>query len=143
MKPYALLIVLSTMLSAVLLQAQPYTIDWYTIDGGGGTSTGGAYSLSGTIGQPDAGMSSGGSYAVTGGFWGIVLIQTPGAPTLNIAHAASGFATLSWNPAIAGFVLQIKDDLTSLSWSDAPSGSTNPITVPTSGSTRFYRLRKP
>jgi len=47
-----------------------YTLDWYTIDGGGGTSTGGDYSLSGTIGQPDAGEMSGGDYAVSGGFWG-------------------------------------------------------------------------
>jgi len=44
-----------------------------TIDGGGGTSTGGSYELSGTIGQPDAGQMSGGSYALTGGFW----IPTP------------------------------------------------------------------
>jgi hypothetical protein len=39
--------------------AGPYRIDWYTIDGGGGTSTGGTgsggpYVLTGTIGQPDA-----------------------------------------------------------------------------------------
>ncbi len=47
-----------------------YTLDWYTIDGGGGTSTGGDYSLSGTIGQPDAGSMSGGDYALSGGFWG-------------------------------------------------------------------------
>ena len=30
--------------------AQSYSIDWFTIDGGGGTSTGGVYSVSGTIG---------------------------------------------------------------------------------------------
>ena len=35
--------------------AQPYSIDWFKIAGGGGTSTGGNYSLSGTIGQHDAG----------------------------------------------------------------------------------------
>jgi hypothetical protein len=29
-------------------------LDWFTIDGGGGTSTGGVYAVSGTIGQPDA-----------------------------------------------------------------------------------------
>jgi len=34
--------------------AGPYEITWYTIDGGGGTSTGGPYVLTGTIGQPDA-----------------------------------------------------------------------------------------
>lgn len=33
----------------------PFTIDWSTIDGGGGTLTGGTFTLSGTIGQHDAG----------------------------------------------------------------------------------------
>jgi hypothetical protein len=48
-----------------------YTLDWWTVDGGGATfSTGGSYSLGGSIGQPDAGTSSGGSYALVGGFWG-------------------------------------------------------------------------
>ena len=47
-----------------------YDLGWYTIDGGGATfSTGGEYSLGGTIGQPDAGTLSGGSYALRGGFW--------------------------------------------------------------------------
>ena len=32
-------------------------------------SSGGAYELSGTVGQPDAGRHSGGNFAVTGGFW--------------------------------------------------------------------------
>jgi hypothetical protein len=50
-----------------------YELSWYTIDGGGATpggSTGGSYSLGGTIGQADAGTSSGGSYQLNGGFWG-------------------------------------------------------------------------
>ena len=41
--------------------AQTYALDWSTIDGGGGTSTGGVYAVSGTIGQPDAGRMSGGN----------------------------------------------------------------------------------
>ena len=45
-----------------------YAIDWYTIDGGGGTSTGGPYTLTGTIGQPDAAPSIGGNYELLGGF---------------------------------------------------------------------------
>jgi len=47
-----------------------YSIDWYTIDGGGRSSSGGTYSLDGLIGQPAAGSLSGGSYTLTGGFWG-------------------------------------------------------------------------
>ena len=49
--------------------ASGYEISWYTVDGGGGTSTGGAYTLDGTIGQPDAGSQSGGAYVLAGGFW--------------------------------------------------------------------------
>ena len=33
---------------------QPYSIDWHKVAGGGGTSTGSFYSMSGTIGQADA-----------------------------------------------------------------------------------------
>jgi len=42
-----------------------------TIDGGGGTSTGGDFSLTGTIGQADASpvISTGGDFALAGGFW--------------------------------------------------------------------------
>ncbi|HET7375510.1 MAG TPA: hypothetical protein VFK30_02315 [Anaerolineae bacterium] len=47
-----------------------YSIDWYTIDGGGAlNSHGGSYSLGGSIGQPDAGALSGGAYELVGGFW--------------------------------------------------------------------------
>lgn len=46
-----------------------YDLIWSTIDGGGGASTGGDYSLAGTVGQPDAGHMSSGSYEVGGGFW--------------------------------------------------------------------------
>ena len=46
-----------------------YEISWYTVDGGGGTSSGGSYEISGTAGQPDAGAMGGGSYVLTGGYW--------------------------------------------------------------------------
>jgi hypothetical protein len=47
-----------------------YSLDWWTVDGGGATSSGGVYTLGGTIGQPDAGTATGGTYTLTGGFWG-------------------------------------------------------------------------
>ena len=51
-----------------------YDLSWHTIDGGGVMfSTGGAFELSGTIGQPDAGGPlfgpPGSGYELTGGFW--------------------------------------------------------------------------
>jgi len=68
---------LTTLVAVWLLISVPalgdYEIDWHTIDGGGGTSSGGQYVLSGTIGQPDAAYSAGGHYELLGGFW-------PGGP---------------------------------------------------------------
>ncbi len=45
-----------------------YEISWSTIDAGGGTSSGGPYTLTVTIGQPDAGDMAGGDYELAGGF---------------------------------------------------------------------------
>lgn len=45
-------------------------IDQYTVDGGGGESSGGDLVLRGTIGQPDAGVASDGdTLTLRGGFW--------------------------------------------------------------------------
>jgi hypothetical protein len=65
------LLALGVLLSASMgIAFADYTIDWYTVDGGGLTfSTGGNYELSGTVGQPDAGEMTGGTYTLTGGFW--------------------------------------------------------------------------
>jgi hypothetical protein len=56
--------------SALASSEAAYLLNWYTVDGGGSTSTGGVYSLSGTIGQADAGVMNGGVYTLLGGFWG-------------------------------------------------------------------------
>jgi hypothetical protein len=56
------------VVAAICEGAGPYEINWYTIDGGGGTSSGGPYTLTGTIGQPDADWCSGGEYELLGGF---------------------------------------------------------------------------
>ena len=95
----ALLLCLLTSVLCLPARAQSYSIDWHTIDGGGGTSTGGVYSVSGTIGQPDAGgPMTNGQYSITGGFWALpTAVQTTNAPTLTIAPAAPGsiqFATI-------------------------------------------------
>lgn len=47
-----------------------YDLTWHTIDNGGVSfSTSGGYQLGSTIGQPDAGVLSGGNYTLVGGFW--------------------------------------------------------------------------
>jgi hypothetical protein len=45
-------------------------LSWSTIDGGGAASTGAAFTLTGTIGQPDAGTMTASSFELSGGFWG-------------------------------------------------------------------------
>jgi len=47
-----------------------YTLTWWTIDSGGSQKqAGGGYTLSATIGQPDAAAASGSNYTLSGGFW--------------------------------------------------------------------------
>lgn len=58
------------LLLASVALADTYDLSWWTVDGGGYTfSTGGSYVLGGTVGQPDAGLMSGGAYSLSGGFW--------------------------------------------------------------------------
>jgi hypothetical protein len=121
-----------------------YSIDWFKVAGGGGASTGGVYTVSGTIGQPDAGgPMTNGQFSVTGGFWVLpVTVQTEAAPTLRIGSGAPGQATVSWVPATAGFVLQENLNLGTSNWASSPSGATNPATVPALGPVKFYRLHQ-
>jgi hypothetical protein len=131
---------------AFCLQAgAQYSLDWHKVAGGGGTSTGGVYAISGTIGQHDAGgPMTNGQYSVTGGFWALpVAVQTPGAPTLHITNAAPGFAAVWWTPPTPGFTLQVSESLSPTSWFNAPSGTNNPAIVPATLPTKFYRLAKP
>ena len=80
------LLVLAVVPQALSQTGGVYDLTWHTNDGGGSTSaTGGAYSLGGTVGQPDAGASSGGAYALTGGFWGVANVSAPAALQLTTA----------------------------------------------------------
>ena len=134
---------LMALVLCVAVSAQ-YAIDWFTIDDGGGTSTGGAYTVSGTIGQPDAGEPmTGGPYTLRGGFWSVQAIQTPGAPLLTIVNASLGQVTISWTPDTPGWVLQENLSLAPANWTESPSGSINPVTVSVDVPEKFYRLFKP
>jgi hypothetical protein len=117
--------------------AQPYTVDWYKIAGGGGTCTGGVYVLSGTIGQHDAGgPMTGQNYSLTGGFWALIsTVQTPGAPFLNISHVGNT-VTVYWQ-ALPGWTLQQNQSLT------APAGWTASSGVTTSNGTNYLTISPP
>ena len=66
-----------------------YSLDWFTFNNGGGSSSGGAYTLNSSIGQSLAGSSSGGSYTLGVGYWSAWADETPVSPTLQLDKAAS------------------------------------------------------
>lgn len=144
----------SSIFACLLFLAAPqafaqYSIDWHTIDGGGGTSTGGVYSVTGTIGQPDAGTMSGGNFTLNGGFWSLLsLVQTPDSPLLKIILTGTNTALVSWPSPSTGFVLQQNTNgIGTLNWSNsvAPTdnGTIKYIVVNPPTGNRFYRLVKP
>ncbi len=129
--------------------AQSYSIDWFTIDGGGGTSTGGVYSVSGTIGQPDAGRMSGGSFTLDGGFWGIIAaVQTPGSPLLRVARTTTNTVLVAWPSSVTGFSLQQNALLGNTNWLGVTNtvnvvGSENQVIISPPAGNRFFRLKSP
>jgi hypothetical protein len=124
--------------------AQQYTIGWYKISGGGGTSAGGQYSVSGTIGQHDAGTAmTGGNYSLTGGFWSLIAVQTPGAPLLSIT-ASGNQVIVSWPSPSTGFNLQTNSNLNPANWGNY--GGTvinNSATISPPNGNLFFRLYHP
>ncbi|HEV8694834.1 MAG TPA: hypothetical protein VGQ93_11730 [Lysobacter sp.] len=128
----------------------PFRIDWFSIDGGSGASSGGQFSLSGTIGQPDAGAMSSGDYELVGGFWGVVdVMQTPGAPWLAIERNGGGVRVF-WPQPATGWVLDqaTAPNAPAVSWTQVAfpyqTNSTHiSISVQAPAGNRYYRLRKP
>ena len=77
------------------------------------------------------------------GFRAFTCALEPFSPTLVLRKSSPGFLTLVWTPPIPGFILQQTTSFDALNWTDAPSGSTNPVVVPIQGDTGFFRLHKP
>lgn len=148
MKTKLMLIVVGASLYAAVTLAQSYSIDLHTIAGGGGTSTGGGYSLSGTIGQPDAGLAmTGGNFSLTGGFWSLFAVQTPGAPLLTITLTSTNTALLSWPVSALNFQLHENTNLALPNgWSPVAqptltNGAQISLTIPASAERKFFRLK--
>jgi hypothetical protein len=72
-----LAIYLLTSVPALAQSGGSYTLNWSTINGGGGVISGGQYTLIGTMGQINVGLSGGGGYDLLGGF-------LPGEPLCSV-----------------------------------------------------------
>ena len=78
---FTILGVLAVAINPVWVLADTFDLSWYTFDGSYTLSTGGGFSLGGTVGQPDASTAglTGGGFSLTGGFWPVVVpAVTPG-----------------------------------------------------------------
>jgi hypothetical protein len=117
--------------------AQNDAIDWRQIAGGGGTSTGGAYSVTGTIGQFGASMALiGGNFSLTGGFWSLTAdVQNTNAPSLFIDDTG-GNLIIHWQ-AQTGWVLQENRSLSQ------PTGWTNSFGLVTVNGISFHGVANP
>ena len=140
--------IISFLLHASSASAQSYNINWYKVAGGGGTSTGAQYTVTGTIGQQDAsGTLSGGNYSLTGGFWAIIsVVQTSGAPTLYISHSGSTI-TVYWQN-VSGWTLQQNNSLIApANWTGSGSPSTlngtNYFNITSPTGNKYFRLANP
>ena len=145
--PFTLPLVLSALswLSAVGgASAQSYAIDRFAIAGGGGTfATGGPYSLGGTIGQPTAAASTGGSYELAGGFWAGAISLAPAA--LLTVTTVAGEIQIGWPAPLSNWILEGATTLGPVpDWVEvAPAPVGNSFTTPVGGGLKFFRLRKP
>jgi hypothetical protein len=140
----AIVVFLALVLSIVTTtHAQSYSINWYKVSGGGGTSTNTQYVLSGTIGQHDAGgPMTGGNYSVTGGFWSLFAVQMPGAPLLTITYSGNK-AIVSWSPSVTGWTLQTNSNLGTTNWVNYGGVVNNSVTNSPPTGNLFFRLTHP
>ena len=140
--------VLALAAFAIQAEAQQYSNNWYKISGGGGTSTNGPYAISGTIGQHDASRPmTGGSYSVTGGFWALYAVYSPGLPNLIITYIGPNSVKVSW-PNTGSYTLQTNSNLATPGWlgyggTVTTANGTNSITVTPPTGNLFFRLSSP
>lgn len=150
-----------TMGSYLSFSATPssagFQVSSWTVDGGGGVSSGGGFEIAGTIGQPDsAPQLSGGCWSVDPGFWDEYTVLTmPGAPRLRIRLLDAGTVLVSFSPGCGDWVLQYtillgEIDPTSIRWSDDAASNlflvddemTRSFHIPSWGERLFVRLRQ-
>ncbi len=142
--------VVAVLMATATIGLAQYDIAWWTIDGGGGTSSGGAFSIGGTIGRPEAGTLTGGNFTLSGGWGGIIGVSSPGAPALRIQQSNNRVVTISWpKPAMGWRLEQTVSFQPPVSWTEVSSAllQTNATDIyvvisPPAGPC-YYRLRRP
>jgi len=142
------LLLLFVLLIPAIGFSQSYSINWYKIAGGGGTSSNGQYVAAGTIGQPAAGGPlTGGGYSVTGGFWVSYAMQTPGLPILTVTFVRPASVVVSW-PDTRNYTLQQNSSLSAPggwatgTYTTNTANGTNSVTITPPARNLFFRLKQ-
>lgn len=145
MKTQSLLLCGTLALTLVRALAESSSGGRYTLNGapvsGGGRSGGGNFAVAGGAGETTTGPVKGGTFQVTGGLTGVVVIEGDVAIAISTAN---GQVTLTWPAGTAGYVLEFTPQLgPGATWQSAtPAPSGNTFTTPSNQSLRFFRLRK-
>jgi hypothetical protein len=84
--------------AAIAQTGGPYVLR-STLAGGGGISASGGYRVDATIGQPAAGLTSGGNAVVAGGFWGGVGAAAASTPTATVTGTVPSTPTATASPS--------------------------------------------
>ena len=123
-----------------------------TADGGGTIVSGGAFSINGTVGQPDAAASGSAGFSFTGGYWPAVLddVIEPTVPEvrLNIVIAA-GEIQVRWPVELTNGILEATTELPSAGWeklgqaTNVDGASRYVILNDKDHPVRFFRLHLP
>ena len=98
--------------------------------------------------RPDAGVASGGSYTLQGGFWSAFAGGSgESLPSLRILRDGAN-VTLAWPDPSTGFQLQESPSLSAPAWTDVNAvpgivGEEKQVSQSIAPGARFYRLRRP
>jgi hypothetical protein len=94
------------LLAGAISVSAESTITSWTIDSGGGRSTGGVYAVTGSLGQPSGGIQRSASFQLAGGYVGLVaVVSTEGAPLLRLEQSPRE-VILAWPVTAPGFRLE-------------------------------------
>jgi len=143
------LLTLALLIGSITAHAQSYSITSRAIAGGGGTSSGGQYAVTGAIAQHDANnASTGGTYSLSGGFLAqYMALQQTGAPKVTIRGVGANVQVV-WGANVPGWKLQANSsDLAAANWLDVVgtptvSGPEQYLQFAAGSGRVFFRLRK-
>ena len=119
-----------------------FAIPQYAVYGGGGTSSGGGFAISGAIGEISAREMIGGTFTLRSGLGVIHLLQTPDTPPLRIRIAGPDTVEVFWEAGDEAWLLEETPSLITPDWRESTVHTHGSHTVPAIGRERCFRLRR-